>query len=131
MIYSKTLICLLILISLSSCETELQEQTKCIDELVHFIPNVIEIIELITKADWIKDIGKIVELTMKGIPLIHKCISTFDEENENRKTFIRVLQEKKSHEERLQECAKFCVKFSPSYQLTCMSICVGNYKFKK
>ena len=101
---------------------------QCIDELVHFIPDVIE---LITKADWLEDIGKIFELTTKGISLIHKCISTFDEENENRKTFVRVLQEKKSYEERLQECAKFCVKFSQSYQLTCMSICVGNYKYKK
>ena len=65
---------------------------QCIDELVHFIPDVIE---LITKADWLKDIGKIFELTTKGISFIHKCISTFDEENENRKTFVRVLQEKK------------------------------------
>ena len=125
------LICLLILIALSSCETELQKQTKCNDELVHFIPDVIEIIELITKVDSLKDIGKIVELIMKGIPLIHKCVSTFIEENENRKTFTRVLQEKKSYEERRQECAKFCVKFPQSYQLTCMSICIGNYKFKK
>ena len=36
------LICLLILISLSSCETELQEQPKWNEELVHFIPDVLE-----------------------------------------------------------------------------------------
>lgn len=125
---------LFILISFASCTNNLEEQAtdldinaliKCISEISPLVPDVMEIIDLIKKGDWIQVLNKAVELVSKGIPAVKDCISAFKEEFENGKSFRRLLKEGNSYQERLENCAKKCVKLLSNFRLTCMNICMG------